>query len=155
MQTKEEKLKIRKIWYEKNKQKLIAKSVKWNKDNPDRRKEIKTQWAENNKEKVNKSRKQWKDNNQEKIYTYNSIRRANLLKATPKWLDKNALKDIESFYICSQMFSMYTGQKYHVDHIIPLQGKLVSGLHVPNNLQVIPAKENLTKSNSFNTIFIN
>ena len=155
MQTKEEILKIRKIWYEKNKQKLIAKSVKWNKDNPDRRKEIKTQWAENNKEKVNKSRKQWKDNNQEKIYTYNSIRRANLLKATPKWLDKNALKDIESFYICSQMFSMYTGQKYHVDHIIPLQGKLVSGLHVPNNLQVIPAKENLTKSNSFNTIFIN
>ena len=155
MQTKEEILKVRKAWYEKNKKRLIDKAIKWNQDNPKRRKEIKTQWALNNKDKLNKSRKQWKENNKAKIYTATSVRRANLLKATPKWVTKENLKDIESFYICSQMFSMYTGQKYHVDHIIPLQGKLVSGLHVPNNLQVIPAKENLTKSNSFNTIFIN
>ena len=154
MQTKEEILQVRKIWYEKNKQRLIAKAAKWNKDNPERRKEIKTQWAENNKDKVNKSRKQWKLNNKAKIYTAISVRRANLLKATPKWVDKNALKDIESFYICSQMFSMYTGQKYHVDHIIPLRGKKVSGLHVPNNLQVIPAKENLSKRNIFDPSFI-
>ena len=154
MQTKEEILQVRKIWYEKNKQRLIAKAAKWNKDNPERRKEIKTQWAENNKDKVNKSRKQWKLNNKAKIYTAISVRRANLLKATPKWVDKNALKDIESFYICSQMFSMYTGQKYHVDHIIPLRGKKVSGLHVPSNLQVIPAKENLSKRNIFDPSFI-
>jgi hypothetical protein len=149
VQTKEEILQVRKVWYEKNKQRLIAKAIKWNQENPERRKEIKTQWAENNKDKVNKSRKQWKDNNQAKIYTDNSIRRANILNATPKWVDKNSLKDIESFYVCSQMFSMYTGQKYHVDHIIPLRGKKVSGLHVPDNLQVIPAKENLAKSNIF------
>ena len=154
MQTKEEILKVRKVWYEKNKLRLIAKASQWNKDNPERRKEIKTQWAENNKDKVNKSRKQWKIKNKAKIYATTSIRRANLLKATPKWVDKNALKDIESFYICSQMFSMYTGQKYHVDHIIPLRGKKVSGLHVPNNLQVIPAKENLAKGNSFNNFYI-
>ena len=153
MQTKEEILEVRKAWYEKNKQRLIDKATQWNKNNPERRKEIKTQWAENNKDKVNKSRKQWKLNNKAKIYTTTSVRRANLLKATPKWVDKNALKDIESFYICSQMFSMYTGQKYHVDHIIPLRGKKVSGLHVPNNLQVIPAKENLSKRNIFDVSF--
>jgi hypothetical protein len=154
VQTKEEILRVRKAWYEKNKQRLIEKAARWNRDNPERRKEIKTQWALNNKDKVNKSRKQWKEKNKAKIYTATSVRRANLLNATPKWVTKETLKDIESFYICSQMFTMYTGQKYHVDHIIPLRGKTVSGLHVPYNLQIIPAKENLAKSNSFNNFFI-
>ena len=66
-----------------------------------------------------------------------SRRRAKMLNATPVWADQNKIKDI--YQNCPN--------GYHVDHIVPLQGKLVSGLHVPENLQYLPAKENLSKGN--------
>lgn len=52
------------------------------------------------------------------------------------------LEEINTIYICCP-------QGHHVDHIIPLQGKLVCGLHTENNLQYLLASDNLAKSNSF------
>jgi hypothetical protein len=58
---------------------------------------------------------------------------------TPKWADRKAIRD---FYINKP-------EGHHVDHVIPLQGKNVSGLHVPSNLKIIPAIENMRKSNHY------
>lgn len=66
--------------------------------------------------------------------------------ATPEWRDKEA---ITAVYTERDLRSTLSGEPYHVDHIIPIQGKMVCGLHVHNNLQVLPARENLEKNNSF------
>lgn len=69
----------------------------------------------------------------------NAQRRALKLKATPPWADLEKIKEL--YRTCPE--------GYHVDHIIPLQGALVCGLHVESNLQHLPALENLQKSNKF------
>jgi hypothetical protein len=76
-------------------------------------------------------------------------RRAALIQRTPQWLADDDLWVIEQAYELAVLRTKMFGFNWHVDHIIPLQGKLVSGLHAPNNLQVIPGKENLAKHIKF------
>jgi hypothetical protein len=75
-----------------------------------------------------------------------SARKATKLKATPAWADQEQIKRI---YVACAKITKQTGIEHHVDHIIPLQGEDVCGLHVENNLAIIPAKMNLQKSNRF------
>lgn len=71
------------------------------------------------------------------------LRRKSFLKeekiriATPKWCDKSSI----------DQFVVGCPAGHHVDHIIPLRGKFVWGLNIPENLQYLPATENLSKSN--------
>jgi hypothetical protein len=91
--------------------------------------------------------REWRKNNPGKRNALKANYRAAKLQATPIWAD---LKAIELFYIEAQDLSKLMGEWYHVDHIIPLRGKNVCGLHVPANLQIITATENLRKQNKFN-----
>ena len=76
-------------------------------------------------------------------------RRLGKMQRTPLWLtDFDKLK-IQCFYSVAAMLTRENKEPWHVDHIVPLQGKTVSGLHVANNLQVLPAKLNLAKANIF------
>jgi hypothetical protein len=75
--------------------------------------------------------------------------RAVKLQRTPAWLDKDALWMIEQAYELAALRTKLFGFSWHVDHVIPLQGNLVSGLHVPFNLQVIPGFQNIAKNNKF------
>lgn len=83
--------------------------------------------------------KYWKDN-PELNRAHDAKYRAAKLNRTPEWSDNDKIKEI--YAKCPE--------GHHVDHIIPLQGELVSGLHVPENLQYLPASENCSKGNRFN-----
>ena len=69
--------------------------------------------------------------------------------ATPNWLSRVQLDQMNYTYQVAKDASLITGESYHVDHIIPLKSKNVCGLHVPWNLQVLPSDLNLSKSNKF------
>jgi len=84
---------------------------------------------------------------------YEAKRRATKHKATPKWLTAYQLEAIELYYIAAKQFSILFGQKLEVDHIIPLRGVNVSGLHVPWNLQLMVDSENRRKNNKVNYEF--
>jgi len=84
----------------------------------------------------------WRRNNLE----YDAYRRSLYVQqkrnAIPPWADKEKIKDI--YLSCPK--------GYHVDHIIPLRGKLVCGLHVETNLQHLPAQENMRKRNNYDVV---
>jgi 5-methylcytosine-specific restriction endonuclease McrA len=69
------------------------------------------------------------------------------MKATPLWLTKEQKKEILEFYSLAKELQWLSEEPLHVDHIVPLQGKEVCGLHVPWNLQIIPKSMNLRKKN--------
>lgn len=71
------------------------------------------------------------------------------LKRTPPWANQVAVLEI---YKLARALSTSTGIPHHVDHIIPLQGKLVSGLHVEGNLQVLPWRDNILKRNNYEVL---
>ena len=86
--------------------------------------------------------KQWKLKNPEKRNALEANRRATKLQRTPSWAN---YEDIKMFYEVANVLSR-GGVLFHVDHIIPLKGKEVCGLHSHDNLQVLPWFENLRKS---------
>jgi len=71
---------------------------------------------------------------------------------TPAWLTEDDFWLIEQAYDLAAKRTQMFKFSWHVDHIIPLQGKIVSGLHVPLNLQVIPASINTSKQNKFEVL---
>ena len=131
----------------KNKEILAIKQKAYKEDNKEKISENRKRYYELNKKTERSTNKAYSAKNRARIYANNAKRRAIKLKATPKWLSKDQLEDIVDFYEIAQAFRLYTGQEYHVDHIVPLQGENVCGLHVSWNLQIILASENLRKSN--------
>lgn len=84
------------------------------------------------------------------VVNFSTMKRiAAKLNRTPKWLTKSNWIEIKWAYKIARQLTKETGISYTVDHIIPLQGKEISGLHCPQNLQVIPARENESKGNKF------
>ncbi len=115
-------------------------NANWVKNNQEASLEIKTRYVKNNPDKVRESKRKWSKANHKKELAKVRKYQASKIQATPKWLSKAQIKLMEDIYInCPE--------GYHVDHIIPLRGKNVRGLHVPWNLQYLLAEINWRKSN--------
>jgi len=157
-------------YYRNNSESIKKRTAEYAKENPEKSRAYKTAWSKANPEKVRAMNAAWAKANLEKWKTYNATYRAkNLekvknkereyrlanpskrtawqakrkacqLKATPKWADLNAIKAI---YLEASRLGM------EVDHIIPLQGETVCGLHVSNNLQLLTKSENSRKRNYY------
>jgi 5-methylcytosine-specific restriction endonuclease McrA len=92
-------------------------------------------------------RNAWKEANKTQVRADTKARRRKHRDATPKWLSRKQKSEIRQLYQIAITMTQTTGEQYVVDHIVPLRGESVCGLHVPWNLRVITQEENLKKSN--------
>lgn len=97
--------------------------------------------------KRNQEKLAWRKKNAPRILAWCRARHVAKVQRTPSWLTPDDHWMIEQAYELAAKRTKLFGFAWHVDHIIPLLGKNVSGLHVPKNLQVIPGVENLRKGN--------
>lgn len=132
-------------------QELREKTLAMNKVYRDANKESKSikdrEWCLANPEKVKAKTKRWNANNPDKLAANVRMRQASQANRTPFWLSDDDKWMMREAYHLARLRSDLTGIKWHVDHILPLRGNDVSGLHTPSNLQVIPAKFNYLASN--------
>lgn len=100
-------------------------------------------WLEKNPDASREATRAWRRKNPGAASAAAMQRRMDKLQRTPPWVDREVIKYV---YLVARSYRD-AGINVHVDHIVPLRGETVSGLHVPWNLQIIPAKENLRKGN--------
>jgi len=142
---------LKREWYLRHRELTLARSKQWAEANPDKRQESRAKYRDENRSKHNSYNRAWFAENPDKRAAYEGKRRASLLQRTPQWLTDEDQWIIEQAYELAKIRTSCFGFDWHVDHVIPLQGKKVSGLHVPANLQVIPGSENCRKNAKFLT----
>jgi hypothetical protein len=154
-----------------------AESAKWRNKNPERNVELKANAYQRHKEHYDLLNRNWvsehklernaisqtyyqknieihmvrvRDWKRRNPWATNEIRMryvSSKLSATPQWLTGEQIEQMRNIYRHAIDCRMVSGQKYQVDHIVPLQGENVCGLHVPWNLQVLPVDLNTKKAN--------
>ena len=128
-------------WYERNKESVKARAKAWADANPERAKATKRKNKLSRPETV----KAEYQRNKHQYFARAASRRVTVKQATPVWADQNEIA--EMFIIAGKLNSFFTKPVVHVDHVVPLNSKLVCGLHTPANLQILSAKANLAKRN--------
>jgi hypothetical protein len=119
------------------------------KQNPDKYKMLADAWKQNNKDKLAEYQRTYTKKRPGKRNLLTANYRQAKVERMPEWLNKAHLFEMECVYnYCAALNAI--GLKYHVDHIVPLRGESVSGLHAPWNIQVLQANKNMSKGNRFN-----
>jgi len=162
-----------KAWRENNKDKVAEQHKRYADKYPEKLANRQAVWREQNLEKVRAlgraqatkkrlekaeqvkiAKKEYAQRKKDVINAAVARRKAAKLKRTPKWLTKFDKLKIQCVYSIAAMLTRVNNEPWHVDHIIPLQGDLVSGLHVPSNLQVMRGVENVRKNKKFEVIHV-
>jgi hypothetical protein len=136
-------------WTAKNRDKVRALKKSYYKDNPKERElqaKRSRKWLEENRDKSRAASAKWRESNLAVAAAAASRRKAKKLQRTPSWADHDKIRQ---FYILAKELTEQTGVEHEVDHIYPLQGELVSGLHVETNLQILTKTANRAKGNRF------
>lgn len=152
------------VWKLENPEKQSASVKKWIKGNQELHTIRVKRWQAANKDKIRIDAKAWVAANPDKVrakakryiqrhpdaYTARSVisvaRRA---KRVPKWLTSDDRWMMREAYKLAKLRTIMFGFVWEVDHVVPLRGEIVSGLHVPTNLQVIPKADNRNKRNHY------
>lgn len=127
----------------------LRKKERYNLDSGFREKCVQVNVRSQQKPSGKARRSAWYYTHKERYRNWSMSRKDQVRKATPSWLTPDQKKEISKFHWLARDLEVITGEKYQVDHIVPLQGKEVCGLHVPWNLQVLPSDLNLSKGNRF------
>ena len=134
-------------WYLDNKEHKLKSCREYKNRNKEKISLAGKEYYQKTKEEYLQRQKRYRDADKSKGAAKRAKYRASLLNRTPNWLTDNDLSLIDSKYAIAKWLSVVVGIKYEVDHILPLQGKLVSGLHTPDNLSIIKSSINRSKGN--------
>lgn len=139
-----------KDYYTKNREKVLKRTTEYRRNRPELYQFYWNRWIENNSERLIETKHIWKTANKHLIAQYAARYRASKLRATPLWA-KTEFEEfcIEEIYKLSVIRTNSTGIRHSVDHIVPLNSKIVCGLHCVDNLRVITLSENSSKSNRY------
>lgn len=135
--------------YQENREELLEYKRNHYRENTKRYSEVSRKNHEKNKERDNAYRRQYYRENKYAYIMRAIERRVDIQTVTPSWLTEEDHEKIKEIYKQRDVLSEETGTIYHVDHIIPLKGVLVCGLHCPENLQILTEEENKSKANKF------
>jgi hypothetical protein len=153
-----------KAYAQRNREKAYERVKAWRLENPEKHAEHHRRYAQKHPEKAVEKTLRWKLKNPERaaevsratrlknkdrVVANKAIYRARKTQRVPTWLSPFDKLKIRCIYAIARMLTRENGEPWHVDHIIPLHGKTVSGLHVPSNLQILRAKDNHLKNNRF------
>lgn len=125
----------------------IKVAGEWYVANKDRKRAYDAARREAQRERYREASRRHRQANPGKKNADTSSRRRRLRTQMPVWTSPKKLK---CFYESAMRVSVCIGIKHHVDHVIPLKNESVCGLHVPENLRVIPAVANMVKHNRYN-----